>query len=348
MESKKLSLLGLNLSQLEQLAINNGQSSFRGRQIYQWLYKRGVRNLEDITVLPKSWKNSLIEKGFRIGSLKEIQRLLADDQTVKLLLQTEDDQIIETVGIPTKNRLTICVSSQIGCPMSCRFCATGKGGFERSLYINEIVDQFFAIKQIFDRAPSHVVFMGMGEPLLNIDAVLNSIRCLNQDIGIGQRRITVSTVGVANTLPRLAELARHYLGTVQFTLALSLHAPNQELRQALIPSANNYPIAALLEDCRHYLEITGRRVSFEYILLGHLNDHIEHAEELAVLLSGLQSHVNLIAYNPIHGEKFERPSSNRIRKFMSRLQERGIAVSLRTSRGLDKNAACGQLRSMHE
>ncbi|KGG14756.1 MULTISPECIES: 23S rRNA (adenine(2503)-C(2))-methyltransferase RlmN [unclassified Prochlorococcus] len=344
MESNTVDLLGLNLTQLENLAVDNGESSFRGRQLYQWLYQRGIRNIEDITVLPKSWRESLINKGFNVGALKEVNRLRSNDRTIKLLLSTSDNQTIETVGIPTEKRLTVCVSSQIGCSMSCKFCATGKGGLQRSLKVNEIVDQFFAVSTAFERRPSHVVFMGMGEPLLNVEAVLSSIRCINEDLGIGQRRITVSTVGVRNVLPQLGEKAIDLLGSAQFTLALSLHAPNQQLRQTLIPSANAYPIKSLMEDCQHYIDITGRRVSFEYILLGFLNDHIEHAEELADLVGGFQSHVNLIAYNPIDGETFKRPGNDRVRSFMQILEKRGIAVSLRRSRGLDKNAACGQLR----
>ncbi len=344
MESKSTVLLGLSLSELEKFAVDNGESAFRGRQIYQFLYKRGVSSINDITVLSKDWRKLLINRGVTIGSLEEVNRLTANDRTVKLLLETADGEVIETVGIPSRDRLTICVSSQIGCSMGCRFCATGKGGLKRSLHVHEIVAQFFAVTVAFNRRPSHVVFMGMGEPLLNLHSVLSSIRCLNKDLGIGQRRITVSTVGVMNSLPKLAELGRNYLGTVQFTLALSLHAPNQHLRESLIPSAKNYPIKSLLKDCRHYIETTGRRVSFEYILLGHLNDRIEHAEELAGILRGFQSHVNLIAYNPIEGEVFQRPSANRIKKFMSILETHGVAVSIRRSRGLDQNAACGQLR----
>nr|WP_225866424.1 MULTISPECIES: 23S rRNA (adenine(2503)-C(2))-methyltransferase RlmN [Prochlorococcus] len=342
-----MQLLGLDLSQLERLALDHGESLYRGRQLHQWLYQKGVDNLDDITVLPKAWRNSLIQKGISVGGLVEVNRFIAGDRTIKLLLSTGDGEIIETVGIPSGNRLTICVSSQIGCPMGCQFCATGKDGLKRSLKVNEIVAQVFAVKKAFNRSPSNVVFMGMGEPLLNIEEVLSSICCLNKDLGIGQRRITVSTVGVKNTLPQLAELALQFLGSVQFTLALSLHAPNQKLRESLIPSAQNYPIKLLLEDCRHYLDLTGRRVSFEYILLGHLNDHIEHAEELADLVGGFQSHVNLIAYNPIDGESFQRPSNQRVNIFIKTLQKRGIVVSLRASRGLDKNAACGQLRSMN-
>ena len=341
-------LLGLGASELERWAVSQGQSAFRGRQLHDWLYAKGACDLQDITVLPKAWRASLQDKGVIIGRLKEQDRKVAGDATTKLLLGTDDGETLETVGIPTDQRLTVCVSSQVGCPMACRFCATGKGGLQRSLYTHEIVAQVLSVREVMERRPSHVVFMGMGEPLLNIEAVLDAIRCLNDDLGIGQRRITVSTVGVPRTLPKLAELGMERLGRAQFTLAVSLHAPNQQLREELIPTAHAYPFDDLLEDCRHYLAITGRRVSFEYILLGGLNDHPAHAEELADRVGGFQSHVNLIAYNPIEEEEFQRPSAERIAGFRRVLERRGVAVSLRASRGLDQNAACGQLRRQNK
>ena len=337
-------LLGRSASELQDWVVSQGQKAFRGRQLHDWLYSKGARSLDDITVLPKAWRANLSDQGVFIGRLKELHRSVASDATTKLLLATDDGETIETVGIPTDQRLTVCVSSQVGCPMACRFCATGKDGLQRSLRTHEIVDQVLSVREVMDRRPSHIVFMGMGEPLLNSRAVLEAIRCLSDDLGIGQRRITVSTVGVPKTLPQLAELAIETLGRAQFTLAVSLHAPNQQLREDLIPTAKAYPYDALLEDCRHYLEVTGRRVSFEYILLGDLNDRQEHAEELADRVGGFQSHVNLIAYNPIEEEDFQRPSRERIEGFRRVLERRGVAVSLRSSRGLDQDAACGQLR----
>ena len=341
-------LLGRSAAELESWAVAQGQKPFRGRQLHDWLYAKGARSLEEITVLPKVWRESLKEDGVEVGRLKEVHRSVAADATTKLLLSTDDGETIETVGIPTDQRLTVCVSSQVGCPMACRFCATGKGGLQRSLRTHEIVDQVLSVREVMDRRPSHIVFMGMGEPLLNSQAVLDAIRCLNDDLGIGQRRITVSTVGVPKTLPQLAELALATLGRAQFTLAVSLHAPNQALREELIPTAHAYPYEALLEDCRHYLAVTGRRVSFEYILLGGLNDAPEHAAELADRVGGFQSHVNLIACNPIEEEEFQRPTRARIEGFQRVLERRGVAVSLRASRGLDQNAACGQLRRQRQ
>ncbi|MAK16037.1 MAG: 23S rRNA (adenine(2503)-C(2))-methyltransferase RlmN [Cyanobium sp. MED195] len=337
-------LLGRSKSELEDWAVAQGQPAFRGRQLHDWLYAKGARDLQGITVLPKTWRASLQNEGVSVGRLHEQERRVAADATTKLLLGTEDGETLETVGIPTDQRLTVCVSSQVGCPMACRFCATGKGGLQRSLAGHEIVAQVLSIREVMERRPSHVVFMGMGEPLLNIEAVLESIRCINDDLGIGQRRITVSTVGVPHTLPRLADLALKQLGRAQFTLAVSLHAPNQALREELIPTAKAYPYDALLDDCRYYLNKTGRRVSFEYILLGGVNDHPHHASELADRVGGFQSHVNLIAYNPIEEEEFQRPTTQRIEGFRRVLERRGVAVSLRASRGLDQDAACGQLR----
>jgi 23S rRNA (adenine2503-C2)-methyltransferase len=279
-----------------------------------------------------------------MGRSRELHRSVARDGTTKLLLGTHDGLSIETVGIPAEGRLTVCVSSQVGCPMACRFCATGKGGLQRSLAVHEIVDQVLSVREVMEQRPSHVVFMGMGEPLLNIEAVLAAIDCLCTDLGMAQRQITVSTVGVPRTLPRLAELALERLGRAQFTLAVSLHAPEQRLREDLIPTAQAYPIEDLLEDCRRYVAITGRRVSFEYILLGGLNDQPRHAAALAQLLRGFQSHVNLIPYNPIAEEEFQRPTPAAVEAFRRGLQDRHVAVSVRASRGLDADAACGQLR----
>ncbi len=340
-------LLGQSKAELETWAELHGQKPFRGRQVYEWLYKKGVESLHEITVLPKDLRTLLIDEGVIVGRLKEANRLISRDSTTKLLLETNDGEHIEAVGIPTDDRLTVCVSSQVGCPMACRFCATGMEGFKRSLSFHEIISQVISIREVMNRRPTNVVFMGMGEPLLNIDEVMRSIRCINHDLGIGQRRITISTVGVPNTIPKLAKKAISILGRAQFTLAVSLHAPNQSLREEIIPTANNYPLKSLLDDCKKYFHSTGRRVTFEYILLGGLNDNFHHAKELASRLIGLQSHVNLIAYNPIDDLEFNRPSKQSINSFRSVLEEEGLAVSIRASRGLDKHAACGQLRRKH-
>jgi len=339
----------MGLPQLEAWAKEHGQAAFRGRQLHDWLYAKGARALNEVSVLPKGFREQLVAEPPPgcfdwMGRSRELHRSVASDGTTKLLLGTHDGLSLETVGIPAEGRLTVCVSSQVGCPMACRFCATGKGGLQRSLALHEIVDQVLSVREVMQQRPSHVVFMGMGEPLLNIEAVLDAIQCLCTDLGMAQRQITVSTVGVPRTLPRLAELALERLGRAQFTLAVSLHAPDQRLREELIPTAHAYPIEALLDDCRRYVAITGRRVSFEYILLGGLNDQARHAAALAQLLRGFQSHVNLIPYNPIAEEEFKRPTPAAVEAFRRGLQERHVAVSVRASRGLDADAACGQLR----
>jgi 23S rRNA (adenine2503-C2)-methyltransferase len=316
--------------------MQQGQPAYRGKQLHDWIYQKGVRSLSDISVFSKQWRAEVAE--IPIGRSKIHHRSVAPDGTVKYLLQLADGQIIESVGIPTEKRLTVCVSSQVGCPMACDFCATGKGGYKRNLARHEIVDQVLTVQEDFQQRVSHVVFMGMGEPLLNTDHLIGAIQSLNKDVGIGQRNLTVSTVGIRD---RIRQLAQHQL---QVTLAVSLHAPNQTLREQLIPSAHSYPIEDLLAECREYVEITGRRVSFEYILLAGVNDLPEHALELAKRLRGFQSHVNLIPYNPIQEADYKRPNENRIQAFVKVLKQQQIAVSVRYSRGLEADAACGQLR----
>lgn len=330
-------LLGKSLEELTEWVQEKGQPAYRGKQLHNWLYQKGARSLHDITVFPKQWREQVQDQ--TIGRSAIAHRSIASDETRKYLLRLDDGEVIETVGIPTAKRLTVCVSSQVGCPMNCDFCATGKGGFTRNLNAHEIVDQVLTVAEDFQRRVSHVVFMGMGEPLLNLKAVVAAVKSLNRDVGIGQRNLTVSSVGIPQQIPRLAK------EKLQITLAISLHAPNQTLREQLIPSGGGYPLSDLITDCREYVETTHRRVSFEYILLAGVNDTPDHAEELAQLLRGFQTHVNLIPYNPISEVDYQRPDKKRIQAFQSALEDAKIAVSVRYSRGLDADAACGQLRA---
>ncbi|MBD0268868.1 MAG: 23S rRNA (adenine(2503)-C(2))-methyltransferase RlmN [Cyanobacteria bacterium Co-bin8] len=330
-------LLGQSLEALTEWVRSQNQPTFRAKQLHDWLYHKGIHSLAEITVFSKAWREQIAD--VPVGRAQIHHRSEAPDGTVKYLLKLADGHIIETVGMPSPRRLTVCVSSQVGCPMACDFCATGKGGFLRNLATHEIVDQVLTVQEDFDQRVSHIVFMGMGEPLLNSDNVVAAIRCLNQDVGISQRTITLSTVGIPGRIRRLAA------EQLQVTLAVSLHASNQALRTKLIPSAQAYPLEGLLEECRDYVKQTGRRVSFEYILLAELNDTPEHALELARHLRGFQSHVNLIPYNPISEVDYQRPSESRIRAFVKALEDQHIAVSVRYSRGLEKDAACGQLRA---
>ena len=329
-------LLGMSLAQLNDWVLEQGQPAYRGKQLHQWLYRQGAHSLTEISVFPKQWRENL--QDFPIGRSQIHYRSIAPDKTRKYLLKLVDGLIIETVGIPSHKRLTVCVSSQVGCPMACDFCATGKGGFSRNLLHHEIVDQVLTVQEDFGERVSNVVFMGMGEPLINLEEVVKAVKSLNQDVGIGQRSLTISTVGLPG---KIKELARHHL---QVTFAVSLHASNQKLRQQLIPSANHYPLEQLWSECRQYFKITGRRVTFEYILLAEVNDLPEHAIELAKNLRGFPTHVNLIPYNPITEANYKRPSKHRIQRFTELLRREHVAVSVRYSRGLEANAACGQLR----
>jgi len=336
--AKTTTLLGQSEAQLSEWMVEQGQPSYRGRQLYDWLYHKGIHSLNEITVFPKAWREEIAKKPVNIGRSEVHFRHPTPDGTVKYLLKLSDGAIIETVGIPSSQRLTVCVSSQVGCPMACDFCATGKGGYDRNLAKHEIIDQVLTVQEDMKRRVSHLVFMGMGEPLLNTENLLGAIAVLNKDVGIGQRMMTISTVGIPNQILKLAE---HHL---QSTLAVSLHAPNQELRQSLIPSADRYPIETLLRDCREYVNITGRRISFEYTLLAGVNDSSNQARELATLIKGWQSHVNLIPYNPIQDADYERPTARAIQAFADVLEAANITVSIRRTRGLEADAACGQLR----
>ena len=330
-------LLGKSLSELTAWVQEHGQPAYRGKQLYQWLYQKGARSLLDISVFPKQWRSEMAD--YPIGRSTIHYRSVAPDETRKYLLRLADGLIIEAVGIPTAKRLTVCVSSQVGCPMDCDFCATGKGGFTRNLKAHEIVDQVLTVQSDFGQRVSNVVFMGMGEPMANIAHVVAAVKSLNQDVGIGARSITVSTVGIPGKIQQLAQYR------LQIVLAVSLHASNQALRRQLIPSASKFTLDDLLDECRDYVAVTGRRVTFEYILLAGINDLTENAKELTQRLKGFQTHVNLIPYNPISEVDYQRPNNHRIREFAKVLEAAGIAVSVRYSRGLEADAACGQLRA---
>ncbi|XP_002982039.2 uncharacterized protein LOC9634885 isoform X1 [Selaginella moellendorffii] len=340
-------LLGKSEKELQDLCEEMGEKRFRGKQMYLLLYKVRKAEIQEFTNLSKGFREKLISEGWEVGRSPIHHKVNSVDGTIKVLLKLKDSRLIETVGIPAdeeNNRLTVCVSSQVGCPLRCAFCATGKGGFTRSLKPHEIIEQVLVMEEIFKQRVSNVVFMGMGEPMLNMASVLAAHRCLNEDIGIGQRMITISTVGVPNSIRKLAA---HKL---QSTLAVSLHAPNQRLREQIVPSAKSYPLDALMEDCKEYFSITGRRVSFEYTLLAGVNDSKELAFELGELLHhwDMSHHVNLIPYNPVADSLFQRPWQKSVQTFVETLAKCRVNASVRQTRGLDANAACGQLRNQFQ
>ncbi|CAM6112054.1 unnamed protein product [Calypogeia fissa] len=346
-------LIGRSEESLEKLCMSLGAQKYRGRQIHQLIYKTKAKHVDDFLHIPKSLREALNNEGWQVGRspIHHIARSL--DGTIKVLLRLEDNRLVETVGIPVFaepkkigepgkiERLTACVSSQVGCALKCAFCATGKGGFARNLKPHEIIEQVLVIEELLKARVSNIVFMGMGEPLMNLPALIPAVKALNQEVAIGQRMMTISTVGVPNTIARLASYK------LQSNLAISLHAPNQQLRAQIVPSAKGYPLEALLTDCNNYFHETGRRVSIEYTLLSGVNDSPEQAEELARLLHHwkLGRHVNVIPYNPIADSLFRRPTNAQVKAFVDTLNKQHVTTTLRRTRGLDANAACGQLRN---
>ncbi|MDH7482073.1 MAG: 23S rRNA (adenine(2503)-C(2))-methyltransferase RlmN [Armatimonadota bacterium] len=334
---EKPHLLGMTSSELEELAESLGEPKFRGRQIAKWLYKHNATSLDEMTDLPLSLRERLKEAAV-LYRARIVNRSVSRDGTTKLLLELEDGQTIESVLIPYEDRVSVCVSTQVGCVVRCIFCATGISGFARNLTAGEIVDEVLTCQKETPRRVSHVVYMGMGEPLLNHENVLKSIQILNKEVGISMRHITISTIGITPQIRRLAE------EKLQLTLAVSLHAPDDMLRRQIIPFAARYPLQDLIEACKEYAETTGRRITFEYLLIRNINDSISHARKLANLLKGILCNVNLIPYNAVEGLELDRPSQARVRAFRSVLEESGITVTQRVERGHAISAACGQLR----
>lgn len=334
-------LRGLLLGELEALAERLGAPRYRGRQLARWLYARGAERVEAMTDLPQGFRDRLAGCA-RIGPLTVLRVQDAPDRSAtKYLAAVDDGQQVECVRMRFDDgRRSACISTQAGCAMGCAFCATGLGGFARNLSAGEILGQFLLVRAHGHRRLSNVVFMGMGEPLANYDAMLRAVRILAAPwgAGIGMRHITVSTVGL---VPQIRRLARERL---QMTLAVSLHAPTDALRDRLVPVNRRYPLAALVAASREYAEVTGRRVTFEYVLIDGVNDGPGEARALSQLLKGLRCHVNLIPLNPIPGIPFARPPIPRVRAFASALREAGIPVTVRIERGGEIQAACGQLR----
>jgi 23S rRNA (adenine2503-C2)-methyltransferase len=338
-----MSVLRLFPEELEQLLAQQGQPAYRGRQIFAWLHRRGVLDPSQMSNLPLSVRTWLAEQG-GLAASQEVDRLASvDGLTTKLLLRLADGQLIEAVEMNTAphagGRRTICVSTQAGCAIGCVFCVTGQFGFARNLDAAEIVEQVVRYQRP-DRPITNVVFMGMGEPLANYDETLRVIRLLvhPRGIGLGARRMTLSTSGL---VPQMRQLADEGL---QIGLAVSLHAPNDELRTRLMPINRRWPIADVLAAADHYADATGRRISYEYTLIEGVNDADDLADELARLLSGRLAHVNLIPLNPTEDIALRAPSMERALAFEQRLRDRGIAATIRVNRGRDILAACGQLR----
>ncbi|MCS7202284.1 MAG: 23S rRNA (adenine(2503)-C(2))-methyltransferase RlmN [Dictyoglomus sp.] len=337
----KNNLLSLEVKELNQYFSELGEPDYRVSQVMDWIYKKLVFDFSEMTNLPIKLRKKLKED-FYIYIPKILDKI-EEDNTTKFLFQLEDNEIIEAVLIIHKNRKTLCVSTQVGCPFKCKFCATGLVDFRRNLSSGEILAQILWCKKfLMERGENlnNVVYMGMGEPLANYEEVVKSIKILNSplSIGMGARHISLSTVGLVPQIYRLSE------ENIPITLAISLHAPENELRNILIPINKKYPLEELLPACWHYSEKTGRRISFEYVLLERVNDSLEMAEKLVNLLKGKPAHVNLIPWNEVPEFSWKRPSILRIKKFERYLKENNINVTLRISRGEKIKAGCGQLR----
>lgn len=357
-----MQLLGLNTKELENALAEMGEKPFRGRQIASWIYKRGATSFDDMSDLSQSLREKL-SSTHTIEFPRVTQRYHSRDGSTKLLLQMRDGENLETVHLPYKERISVCVSSQAGCPMACQFCATGLSGFRRNLRPDEIiaqpllalqeaqqrreVDHEYSAKDKTSLRPTHIVFMGMGEPLLNLSNVLTTIHLMHDEMGIPQRNITVSTVGIIHAMKKLAD------EKLQTTLAVSLHAPVNELRHRLIPTSLKTSVQDVIDASKYYVQTTGRRVTFEYVVLGGVNDSPQLARELAKLCKGWPCHVNLIPWNAVpeaglEGLVFNSPQPETLREFRAILERAGIATTQRVQRGADVAGACGQLRAMHE
>lgn len=337
-----VNLFGLNRSRLERFVDELDDRPYRARQIMKWVYHRGVRDFEQMTDLAKSFRRTLAAAAV-FDPPETVSRHESGDGTVKWVVRVGNGNCIETVLIPDRGRNTLCVSSQVGCMLDCSFCSTGKQGFSGNLSTADIVGQvWLADRELASRGQtvSNVVLMGMGEPLLNFDAVVAATDLMMDDLGFGisKRRVTVSTAGV---VPAIYELAK----VTDVSLAVSLHAATDELRNQLVPVNRKYPIADLLAACRHYLDGLGERrsLTMEYTLLRGVNDGIDHARQLARLLGGLRCKINLIPFNPFPASGYTRPDHETVRKFQTFLMNAGFATMLRATRGDDINAACGQL-----
>ncbi|MFW6330246.1 MAG: 23S rRNA (adenine(2503)-C(2))-methyltransferase RlmN [Gemmatimonadota bacterium] len=322
-----------------------GVASYRVGQTLDRIYDRVALSVDEITELSKGEREALAD-AFELTAPEMARVQVSTDGTAKHLWRLGDGELVESVLIPSEDRLTLCISSQAGCALACTFCATGWSGYRRNLTAGEIVAQYRGARRwAEDRriAPiTNVVYMGMGEPLMNRGPVMDSLTLLNHGYGVGARRITVSTVGIVPGIDALAARPE------QFKLALSLHAPTHELRQKIVPVEKKYPIGELIESLRRFDRAGGRRITFEYIMIDGMNDAPELAEALAGIASELHAHVNLIPYNPIPGNDWQPSPERRIREFAGRLDRAGVAATIRTPRGRDIAAACGQLRAEHE
>jgi len=343
MSNSKIDIKSMNLAELTEFVASIGEKAFRAKQLYQWLHVKQVYAFDDMTNLSKAFREKLNEVSF-ITDLKQEQVQISQiDGTRKYLFLLEDGNVIESVLMRYKHGNSVCISSQVGCRMGCRFCASTLDGLVRGLRPSEMIDQIYKIGQDIGERISNVVVMGTGEPLDNYDNFVKFIHMLSDEHGlnISQRNITASTCGIVPNMRRLAD------EKLSITLALSLHASNQKKRLELMPVANKYDIHDVIDACKYYFDQTGRRVTFEYSLVGGVNDTDEDARELSQLIHGMNCHVNLIPVNPIKERDYVQSNAAVIAAFKNKLEKNGINVTVRREMGRDIDGACGQLRKRY-
>ena len=339
----KMDIKSLNMEELTAFVVGLGEKKFRGKQLYEWLHVRQAASFDEMTNLSKEFRERLKET-CELVCLRQVDvQISAIDGTRKYLFALSDGNVIESVLMRYKHGNSVCISSQVGCRMGCRFCASTLDGLVRGLAPSEMLDQIYRISKDIGERISNVVVMGTGEPMDNFDNLLKFIELLTDENGlhISQRNLTVSTCGI---VPRMRELADYKLA---ITLALSLHASNQKKRLSLMPVANKYEIHEVVDACRYYFAQTGRRVTFEYSLVGGVNDSDRDAMELSRLLSGMNCHVNLIPVNPIKERDYVQSKKEVVAAFRSKLEKHGINATVRREMGRDIDGACGQLRRKH-
>lgn len=336
----KEDIKSLDYQELQEYVKTLGEKPFRAKQLYQWMHEKLVGSFEEMTNLSAAFRNRLAQET-DLTVLKPVEvRTSALDGTQKYLFELEDGNVIESVLMRYKHGNSVCISSQVGCRMGCKFCASTIGGLQRNLRPSEMLEQVYRIQKITGERVSNLVVMGTGEPLDNYDNLLQFIRMLSDEHGlnISQRNITVSTCGI---VPKIRELAEEDL---QITLALSLHASNQEKRMKLMPIAYKYELSEVLDACRYYFEKTGRRLTFEYSLVGGVNDTLEDSQELTALVKGINCHINLIPVNPVKERDFVQPDRSVVLAFQHKLEKNGVNATVRREMGRDIDGACGQLR----
>lgn len=341
--NEKIDIKSMNLAELKDFMVEIGEKPFRAKQIYEWLHVKHVESFDEMTNISKKMIESLKERCELISLKKEEVQISKLDGTRKYLFALSDGNVIESVLMRYKHGNSVCISSQVGCRMGCKFCASTLDGLVRGLKPSEMVDQIYKIGNDIGERISNVVVMGTGEPMDNFDNLLKFIELLTDENGlnISQRNLTVSTCGI---VPRIRELADKKLS---ITLALSLHASNQNKRKALMPVANSYDINEVVDACKYYFEQTGRRITFEYSLVGGVNDSDEDAAELSALVKGINCHINLIPVNPIKERDFVSSNTKVVTAFKNKLEKNGINATVRRSLGEDIDGACGQLRRKH-